>query len=748
MKQSMSYQQLKTLLLGTVLWSSSMMALSQVDNHVTQYVNPFIGTGAVDEESLSGSTHPDASLPFGLVQLGPDVMDAPNGWHPSGYDYQANRIYGFSHTHLSGTGCASLCDILVMPVTRSLQDVTKSFDYSSSFSHKNEKASVGYYQVKLLDDGINAEMTATMRTGMHRYIFPKNKANVLVFDLFHSVDKEKDRHRIFDAGLRLINDTTLVGFRIMDDWQRIRKVYVYATFNRPVVHNVFMRSNQCFFDGDQANGKAVRCGLQFENSDKPLLVKVAISANSIEGAKGNMAENPGWDFDRVHQQAVDAWEKEMSNVRVEGTYDQKCIFYTGLYHAYLQPNIISDLNGDYMRTDYVCGKLPKGEDGHYSTFSLWDTFRACHPMYTILNPKRVPSMVASMLRQYDTYGYLPIWQLWGTENYCMIGNHAIPVLVDAALKHIPGVDINKVYEAVKGSSMREHLNSPFKIWEKYGYMPENLQTQSVSITLEMAYNDACVARLAGYLGKKEDEEHFNRRAHFYRNLFDKSSGFFRAKDDKGNWIEPFNPLTYGGNGGNPYTEGNAWQYLWFVPQDIPDFINLFGGQKAFGKKLDTFFTLTSDNKEKNGNASGFIGQYAHGNEPSHHCAYLYDYINRPERAAYYANKVMREQYKNSVDGYSGNEDCGQMSSWYILSSMGFYPTDPASGRFDFGSPQFKRVEISLPTGKKFIITSDRKGDDDYIIKSIRLNGKVLRQHYITYKQIMDGGTLEYKMTKK
>ena len=232
------------------------------------------------------------------------------------------------------------------------------------------------------------------------------------------------------------------------------------------------------------------------------------------------------------------------------------------------------------------------------------------------------------------------------------------------------------------------------------------------------------------------------------NLFDKSSGFFRAKDDKGNWIEPFNPLTYGGNGGNPYTEGNAWQYLWFVPQDIPDFINLFGGQKAFGKKLDTFFTLTSDNKEKNGNASGFIGQYAHGNEPSHHCAYLYDYINRPERAAYYANKVMREQYKNSVDGYSGNEDCGQMSSWYILSSMGFYPTDPASGRFDFGSPQFKRVEISLPTGKKFIITSDRKGDDDYIIKSIRLNGKVLRQHYITYKQIMDGGTLEYKMTKK
>lgn len=722
-----------------------LSAGAQIDEQVTKYVNPFIGTGAVDDQSLSGANHPDASMPFGMVQLGPDLMDAPTGWHPSGYDYRLDRIYGFSHTHLSGTGCASLCDILVMPVTRPLTDVPKSHDYSSKFSHDNEKASVGYYQVKLLDSGINAEMTATTHTGMHRYTFPEGKDNVLVFDVYHSVDKENGRHRIHDSGLWLVNDTTLVGFRIMDDWQRIRKVYFYAVFNRPVKNSIFGN----YLGNDRVNGRACRCGLQFAPSSQPLLVKVALSANSIENAKANMlAENTGWDFDDVHRKAVAAWEKEMANVRIDGTYDQKCIFYTGLYHAFLQPNIISDVNGDYMTTDYVTKRLPKGDPGHFSTFSLWDTFRACHPMYTILNPGRVAGFVNSMIRQYDTYGYLPIWQLWGTENYCMIGNHAIPVLVDAALKHIPGIDINKVYEAVKGSSMREHYNSPFKIWEKYGYMPENLQTQSVSITLEIAYNDACVARLAKYLGKTADYEHFNKRAHFYRNLFDKNTGFFRAKNDKGEWIEPFNPLKYGGNGGNPFTEGNAWQYLWYVPQDVPDFISLFGGAKNFGKKLDTFFTYTTDNAEKNGNASGFIGQYAHGNEPSHHCAYLYDYINRPERAAFYTNKVMHEQYKNSPDGYSGNEDCGQMSSWYIFSAMGFYPTDPASGRYDFGSPQFKRVEISLPNGKKFIITSNRKGESDYIIKSAKLNGKTLKVPYITHQQIMDGGTLEFKMTTK
>ena len=726
----------------------ALTAQAQTDKTVTQYINPFIGTGAVDENSLMGATYPGATTPFGMVQLSPDTKENPSGYEPSGYDYSRDRIYGFSHTHLSGTGCASLCDILVMPTTASLQELgeNRKFDYSSKFSHKSEKATVGYYKVTLDDTGIQAEMTATTRTGMHRYTFPKGKNNVLCFDVNHSSEKG-NYHRIHDSGLHLVNDTTLVGFRINDDWQRIRKVYFYATFSRPVKKTLFMHWYNKYFDGDRCNGTNEHCYLQFDESDQPLLVKVAISPNSIENARLNMSENPGWNFEGIHQKAVASWEKELANVRVDGTYDQKCIFYTGLYHAYIQPNTISDINGDYMRTDYTTGRLPKG-DTHYSTFSLWDTFRAAHPMYTILKQERVAGFVNSMLRQYDAYGYLPIWQLWGTENYCMIGNHAIPVLVDAALKHIPGVDAEKVFEAVKGSSLREHTNSPWKIWEKYGYMPENLQTQSVSITLEAAFNDACVARLAKALGKTADYEHFNKRAHFYRNLFDKKTGFFRAKDDKGNWIEPFNPLQYGGNGGNPFTEGNAWQYLWFVPQDIPDFISLFGGAKNFEKKLNEFFTLETDNSEKNGNASGFIGQYAHGNEPSHHCAYLFDYVGKPERAAYYTNKVMNEQYLNRIDGYSGNEDCGQMSSWYILSSMGFYPTDAASGRYDFGSPQFRKVDIALPSGKTFSIRTNRQGKDDYVIKSVKLNGKPLKQHYITHSQIMAGGTLEFKMGKK
>ena len=693
---------------------TATMAMAQEDQSVVKYINPFIGTGAVDANSLMGNTFPGATVPFGMVQLSPDVKDKPSGYDPSGYDYSQKRIYGFSHTHLSGTGCVDLLDILVMPSTRDLQSLAKTNDYSSAFSHANEKASAGYYQVKLDDSGVNCEMTATTRTGMHRYTFPSGKANNLVFDLQHGGKSIKE---IFDAQIRLVDPYTLEG------------VCFYAKFNRPVTAKVFRAYNNVFTDGDWANGRNVKAYLSFAPSEKPLLVKVAISPVSVANAKENMEENPGWNFEAVHQQAVASWEKELANV-----------------HAYIQPNTISDRNGDFMFADYSTGKLPAGET-HYSTFSLWDTFRACHPMYTILKQDRVAGFVNSMLRQYDTYGYLPIWQLWGTDNYCMIGNHAIPVLVDAALKHIPGVDVDRVYEAVKGSSLREHRNSPWKIYDKYGYYPEDLQTQSVSITLEESYNDACVARLAKALGKTADYEYFEKRSHNYRNLFDPSTGFFRAKNSDGKWLEPFNPLQYGGNGGNPYTEANAWQYRWYVPQDVPDLIKLMGGNKKFTAELDKFFTLKGGEDEKNGNASGFIGQYAHGNEPSHHCAYLYNYAGAPRKAQYYVNKVMTEQYKNRIDGYSGNEDCGQMSSWYILSSMGFYPVDPANGVYEFGSPQFRRVDITLPSGKKFVVKTNRKGKDDCYIKAVKLNGKSYKKDYITHSDIMNGGTLEFTMGK-
>ncbi|MCR5131200.1 MAG: GH92 family glycosyl hydrolase [Prevotella sp.] len=728
------------LLVTTAVLCLSCSAWAQSQEDVTKYINPMIGTGTVNQHSLKGNCFPGATTPFGMVQLSPDTKYNVNGNTASGYDYNDKQIFGFSHTHLNGTGCPDLLDVLIMPSSQDLETLLATKEYSCGYSHEREQAVAGYYSITL-DDGIKAELTATTRTGMHRYNFG-GKANNLIVDLVHYTDWGK----LIDAQARLIDDYTLVGYRLMQGWQKFRKVYFYAQFSRPVKEKIMTSDRRVFRDGKLSNGRNVRVFLSFGESSEPLLVKVALSPNSIENAKENMQENKGWDFEAVREKAHEAWQRELANIRIDGTEEQKVIFYTGLYHAYIQPNIISDINGTYPRTDFAEGRLPKGQ-GHYSTFSLWDTYRAAHPLYTILQPQRVADFANSMLRQYDTYGYLPIWQLWGTDNYCMIGNHAIPVLVDAVLKGLPGIDAERVFQAVKGTSLTDHWNSPFKTYEKYGYMPEDLQTQSVSITLEESYDDACVARLANHLGKTADAEYFAKRSRNYRNLYDAETGFFRARMSDGKWIEPFDPLQYGGNGGNPYTEANAWQYLWYVPQDVPDMISLFGGNKQFEKKLDTFFTLPADQAKKNGNASGFIGQYAHGNEPSHHISYLYGYIGKDEKTQFYTNKIMNELYNSQQDGYSGNEDCGQMASWYIWSSIGFYPVDPALGEYRFGSPQLKKVEIQLPDGKTFTVKTNRTSPEQYKIKSVKLNGKRYKLNYITHQDIMNGGTLEFNMSK-
>ena len=717
---------------------------------VTRYVNPFIGTGQVDANSLKGGTFPGATTPFGLVQLSPEEFVCPNGDGASGYDYSLNTIYGFSHTHLSGTGCVDLLDVMFQPTVKPFASMLRKETFPEKFDHANEQASVGYYAVKFSDSDILTELTATTRTGMTRITYPEGKEARIIFDMAHAgQNRGGDRQTIiFNSQLRLLDANTMVGYRRLSGWQKERAVYFYAEFSRPVMQCIFRSGNDILTKTDVANGRNTKCFLSFFPDTKPLLIKVGISPVSIENAKENLkTENPGWDFELIRTKAVEAWEKELSNIRIEGTDDQKAIFYTGLYHAYIQPNIVSDCNGDYTRTDYTTARLPEG-DTQYSTFSLWDTFRACNPLYTLLKPERVSQFVKSMLRQYDTYGYLPIWQLWGSENYCMIGNHAIPVVVDAALKGIPGVDSKKVYEAVRGTSMRDHRKSPWSLLERFGYLPENLQKESVSITLENAYDDACVARLAQALGKKEEYKIFDARSRYYRNLYDAGTGFFRAKDDKGNWMHPFNPYSYRPVGMHPYSEGNAWQYRFFVPQDVPDMIELFGGKQRFEAALDSLFSdNTRVDLDGGGNASGFIGQYAHGNEPSHHCAYLYNWTDSPRKAQYYANKVMTEQYFNRIDGYSGNEDCGQMSAWYIWSSMGFYPVDPASGVYLFGSPQLKRVDIQLSNGKTFTVKTNRRGKDDCYIKAVKLNGKKYTQNYITHQDIMEGGTLEFVMTK-
>lgn len=488
-----------------------------------------------------------------------------------------------------------------------------------------------------------------------------------------------------------------------------------------------------------ATGRDVKAMLHFDGNDKPLVVNVGISAVSIEGARTNMeAEAPDHDFDAHREKARAQWQQILEKIEVEGTDEQKRIFYTGMYHAFLQPNTFSDSNGYYLRHDRSAAQLEHGQR-QYTTLSIWDTYRALNPLYTMLTPERVAEITASMIRQYDELGFLPVWQLWGSEIYCMIGNHSVPIIADAVLKKIPGIDAEKAYQAVKGSLTTDHNGSPVEDYTRYGYVPADIYGQSVSMTLEMAYDDACAARLAKALGKDQDYRMFARRAQSYRNIFDPETGFFRPRDSHGRWVEPFNPLAYGANGDGPFTEGNAWQYLWYVPHDIENMIRLFGGKKSFERKLDKFFTLEEGYEEKNGNASGFVGQYAHGNEPSHHCAYLYSYIGCQDKTAQYVNEVINRFYNDSISGYASNEDCGEMSAWYIWSAMGLYPTDPTSGRYDLGSPQFRKVTINLPEGRTFVIETDRKQQSEYRIKNARLNGKRLGRHFITHEEIMAGG---------
>ncbi len=707
---------------------------------VTKYVNPFIGTGAING-GLSGNNYPGATSPFGMVQLSPDTSDAPNWGDASGYDYNRLTIYGFSHTRLSGTGASDLIDISVMP--------TSSGRTTSSFTHAEEKARPGYYQVMLKDENINAELTTTPRTGIHRYQYPTDKEAEIILDLNHSADKGSWGRRIINSQIRILNDHTVEGYRIITGWAKLRKIYFHMEFSSPILSSTLRDGGRVHESTAVVNGGDLYGNFRFGKlNGKPLSCKVAISSVSMDNARENMQqEAPHWDFERYVAAADAAWEKQLGKIEIKGTDIQKEIFYTALYHTMIQPNTMSDVNGEYMAADYSTRKVGAKET-HYTTFSLWDTYRAAHPLYTLLEPERVTDFVKSMIRQYEYYGYLPIWQLWGQDNYCMIGNHSIPVIADAILKGIPGIDVEKAYEAVYNSSVTSHPNSPFEIWEKYGYMPENIQTQSVSITLEQAFDDWCVAQLAAKLKKDTDYQRFHKRSEFYRNLFNPATRFFQSKNDKGEWIEPFDPYQYGGNGGNPFTEGNAWQYFWYVPHNVADLIDLTGGSKAFVQKLDTFFTTNHQTGEVNNNASGFIGQYAHGNEPSHHVAYLYNYAGQPWKTQKYVSYILNHLYNNTSSGYAGNDDCGEMSAWYIFGAMGFYPVNPADGQYIIGSPTLDECTLKLAGNKEFRIQAQRKSPEYIYIQSVTLNGKKYDKYFITHQDITNGGTMVFKMGKK
>ena len=729
---------MKTLLLSVCAFSLTLATLQA--GEFTKYVNPFIGTGAIDG-GLSGNNYPGATSPFGMIQLSPDTSEAPNWGDASGYDYNRNTIFGFSHTRLSGTGASDLIDITLMP--------TSSGRTSSAFTHDEEKARPGYYQVMLKDENINAELTTTQRNGIHRYQYPAGKDAEIILDMDHSADKGSWGRRIINSQIRILNDHAVEGYRIITGWAKLRKIYFYMEFSSPILTSTLRDGGRVHENTAVINGTNLHGCFRFgQLNGKPLTCKVALSSVSMENARQNMEqEAPHWDFDRYVAAADADWEKQLGKIEVKGTEVQKEIFYTALYHTMIQPNTMSDVNGEYMAADYTTRKVANNET-HYTTFSLWDTFRASHPLYTLLEPERVTDFVKSMIRQYEYYGYLPIWQLWGQDNYCMIGNHSIPVITDAILKGIPGIDMEKAYEAVYNSSVTSHPNSPFEVWEKYGFMPENIQTQSVSITLEQAFDDWCVAQLAAKLNKDADYQRFHKRSEYYRNLFHPKTKFFQSKNDKGEWIEPFDPYQYGGNGGHPFTEGNAWQYFWYVPHNIQALMELTGGTKAFEQKLDTFFTSTYKSEQMNHNASGFVGQYAHGNEPSHHVAYLYNFAGQPWKTQKYVSHILNTLYNNTSSGYAGNDDCGQMSAWYVFSAMGFYPVNPADGRYIIGSPLLDECTLKLAGNKEFRIRTIRKSPEDIYIQSVTLNGKKHKDFFITHQDIMNGGTMVFKMGKK
>jgi predicted alpha-1,2-mannosidase len=737
--------------IGSVMFSLLFINASAQINRkdFTQYVNPFIGTAQTDTNSLSGSVFPGACMPFGMVQLSPDNYEGPED-PASAYNYKEKTIVGFSHTHLSGTGVGDLYDVMVQPITGmplwQPGDAAKPRSgYRSAFSHNTEKASPGYYTVQLDDYNVKVELTATEHVGFHKYSFPKTDSAYVLFDLDHTLDKKRPYWvcKVLAAHMKQVDKYTIEGYRILTGWAKLRKVYFVAKFDKPIQQSIFVNGKKVFAAANLINGNAVKAAFRFNTKQNTTVqMKVALSTTSIEDAYKNMtAELSDWNFENSAATAKFAWNKALSVIDAEGTEAQKQIFYTGLYRNFIQPNNLANADGTYSGTDFTTHKASDGT--HYSTFSLWDTYRATHPLYTITAPKNDAAFINSMLRQYKTYGYLPIWQLWGDENYCMIGNHAIPVIADAMLKGIKGFDYQEAYKACVASSTTDHPGAPFSVWNKYHYFPENIQSQSVSLTLEIAYDDWCVAQMAKQLGKTKDAAFFTERSTWYKNLYDNETKFFRAKDDKGEWINPFNPLKYGGNGGNPFTEGNAWQYFWYVPQNMPELISLTGGNNAFNAKLDSMFTLQAKGADVDGNASGFIGQYAHGNEPSHHVAYLYNYSGQPWKTQYYTHKIMTELYNNTTAGLSGNEDCGQLTAWYVFSAMGFYPVNPANGVYQFGSPLLKHTVLNLDNGKTFTIDVTNAGKT--YIQAVKLNGRAYSKTYIKHSDIENGGLLEFVM---
>ena len=704
----------------------------------TNYVDPFIGTGG------HGHTYPGATVPFGMLQVSPDNGVSAWDWC-SGYNVTDSITIGFSHLHLSGTGIGDLGDIRFMPINKKV-DLAQAFEtrdeipFKSNYSHEKETAEPGYYSVFLNDFNVKAELTSTLRTAYHKYTFAENDKQSLIIDLGFAFNWDKAEL----SHLKIEDKFTVSGFRHSSGWAANQKVFFVAKFSKSI-KDFDLVSDEVYSDQVSVTGVKTSAQLYFNNlSNDELHIKVGLSSVSIANALENISDSEQ-SFNVVKNKASKNWNQALSKIEIETPVDSlKTIFYTALYHAQLAPVTFSDRNGEFrMENDSI---VKAKNFTAYSTLSLWDTFRAQQPLLTLLEPGHVADIVNSMLLYYEPKGVLPVWTLYGNETNTMTGYHSIPVIAEAYLKGIKGFDINKAYEAMKATMMQDERGLDH--YKKYGYIPCDFLEESVTITLEYAYDDWCVAQVAKALGKIDDYDYFMNRSKSYANLFDVDSGFMRGKFKDGTtWRTPFDPKHSAHRIKADYTEGNAWQHSWFVPHDVDNLIELHGGNELFSKKLEQLFAesseITGDNISSD--ISGLIGQYAHGNEPSHHIAYMFNHANKPWRTQYWVREILKTQYNTSPNGLSGNEDCGQMSAWYVLSSMGLYSMNPVSGNYEIGSPLFEKTTLKVSDDTIFIIEAEHVSDTNIYIQSATLNGHDFNQTVISHQQILEGGTLKFVM---
>ncbi len=712
------------------------------------YVRPFVGTQG------EGNTFPGASAPFGMMQLSPDT-DMELWETASGYEYSDSSIIGFSLTHLNGTGIPDLGDFLFMPSigTPKLIPGSKAYPdsgYRQRYSHNDEEASAGYYRVRLPKPNVNVELSAAERSGIIRFTWPQSDSAFILTDLTHVL-----RWNVMWSDIRVENDSTVTGMHIVNGWAKNRYLYFAARYSRafdsfrimndgkPVLYNGYR-----FRSRRESQGKNIQFLAQYRTkANEVIMVKIGISSVSAENAMKNLdAEIPDWNFERVRKETAEKWNRELSKIEVE-TRNQGDLetFYTSLYHTFLTPNLYQDVTGEYRGFDQ---NIHKAEGfTNYAIFSLWDTYRAEHPLLSLIQRDRDANMINAMLAHYDqsVEHLLPVWSLQGNETWCMIGYHAVPVIVDAFMNGVQGFDVQRAYEAVKTTAMNPNYDN-VATYAKLGWVPYDKENESVSKTLEYAYDDWCVATMAKALGKTEDYDYFMKRAGSYKNLFDHSYNLMRGRDSQGSWRTPFNPHLY--TEGGDITEGTSWQYTWYVPQDVSGLIKLFGGKKPFTEKLDSLFIVEADTTKGVDDIAGRMGEYWHGNEPSHHIIFLYDYADQPWKTQELAHKVNNTQYGNKPNSLCGNDDCGQMSAWYIFNVLGFYPVCPGSNEYAIGSPALCKAIVHLSGGKEVTITAENLSAENIYVQSLTVNGKKWNSAFLTYDAIKNGGRLEFVMGPK